>query len=138
MTVAGSIGDFDFCVMRGGIALPQLARNVTTRAGVSGETVFFNGLHGNDFWLECCVDVASLLAANDVSFYHQFATALQPQLVVKAGILQPVLFHILEVRPIAIHKVVGGVGGIMGSGAGALVWDAWRLMPVTPVVNPFS
>lgn len=138
MAIAGSIGEFDFCVMNGGIALPQLVRNVTTRTGVSGETVFFNGLHGPDFWLECCVDVLNVYVGNVVSLAHQQATYLQPQVVIKAGVIQPVTFHILEVRPMWIKKISGGIGGIMGSGAGALVCDAWRLMPVTPVENPFS
>jgi hypothetical protein len=138
MASGGSIGDYDFACMRGPIAYPQMNRNVTQRAAVSGESVFFNGVHAAEFWLECCVDVANLLAADYVSVWHQQATALQPQQLIMAGILKPGTYHILEVRPIGIYAASGSIGGIMGSGARAVVWDAWRLKCVTPSENPFS
>jgi len=139
MAIAGSIGDWDFCRMSGGIGFPQLVRNVTMRAGVSGESVFFNGLHGVDFWLECCVDVLNVSVGHQVSLYHQQSTYLQPQNLIMAGVsMGGGGFHILEVKPIFVRKISGSIGGIMGSGAGALVCDAWHLLPVTPVENPFS
>jgi hypothetical protein len=138
MSIAGYIGDYAFCSMRGGILLPQMMREVVYRSGVTGETVFFGGLHSKPFWLECCSDYLTLLDAHNASGILQAATALQPQPLVRAGVVYPCDFHILDVIEIEIKAISGAVGGIQGSGSRALVRTNWQLLAVTPLENPFS
>jgi hypothetical protein len=134
-----SLGDFDFIKLesdqRGGApAVPQLQVSIVQRPGVDGNAVIQQGIKADLIQMRSVRDVASVAAGNEVGVQYQQANRDAPWVLVFQGInystTYSVRYFVKNVAQIAVTRLARARGGVMGTGAGALVTAVWTLQPV--------
>jgi hypothetical protein len=133
--MTNSIGEFTFLTLNGNPEPPKEECLVLSRPGVDGVAVWKTGQRGGKFTLRSAVDAADLTAAR--AQYAQYVASIggDPVAVVWCDLaLQTIEGEafdviVLDVRPVSIRKILGGVGGLHTPSLGWCECD-WDLVAV--------
>ncbi len=140
-----SLGTFDFISLQGmnGEApdIPQLTAQPVQRPGLDGSGIITLGTKGMPQQLRTVREVASIAAANDLGVAYKRADRSAALEIVFQGINYfdeyNVKYFVLHVDQPIIKRIRGSIGGVMGSGAGAIVTAVWTVLPVLiPAEDP--
>jgi hypothetical protein len=134
-----SLGDFTFITLeadqRGGApAVPQLQVSIVQRPGVDGNAVIQQGIKADLIQMRSARDVASIAAGNALAVQYQQSNRDEPWILIFQGInystTYSTRYFVVNVGQIAVTRLARARGGVMGTGAGAMVRAVWTLQPV--------
>lgn len=126
------IGQFAFVSLDGQPDIPKTRVEVVARPGVDGLGFFSTGVRGQPFVLRSFTDASDFGFARWLaSQYTTIIGTIQP--VIWSGLSMPasgVYVMVLDVIPVEVRTVMGGVGVTTSTPGGICVCD-WVLAPVS-------
>ena len=127
-----SIGKFEFLALYGRPDVLRQQIEIAVRPGVDGVAIWKTGRRGKPFTLRSAVDANSIGHAQQLFYQYAQLIGADPVPLVfadMASVNDDVLVAVLDVRPITIRAIAGGVGGLNGPSYGWCECD-WDLVPV--------
>jgi len=134
--MANSIGSFEFLTLSGNHEPLKQECVVMSRPGVNGVAVWLTGGRGAKLTLRSAVDAADLEAARDLYVAYTGLIGADPVALVWCNLYaadENFNVIVLDVRPVSIKAIMGGVGGLNPPSLGwcECDWDVIAV-PVTP------
>jgi hypothetical protein len=133
--MSASIGQFEFLSLAGQVEPPKEECLLLSRPGVEGVAVWRVGKRGIKFTLRSTVDAESHAHARQLFAAYAATIGGEPVELVWDGLEmtdEGFKVIVLDVRPVEIKAIIGGVGGLNYPSEGWCVCD-WDLVAVVPV-----
>jgi hypothetical protein len=135
-----SIGAFTFVTLAGDPSPLKQQTLVLARPGVDGVAVWLLGTRGEKFTLRSAVDAGSFSDARGLFTQYKALIGGDPVKLVWNGLkMEDETFAVivLDVRPVSIRRILGGVGGLNAPSQGWCECD-WDLVAVeqAPAEDP--
>jgi len=127
------IGNFEFLDLQGNPDSLKEQIEVTIRPGVDGIAVWKTGVRGKPFTLRSVVDALDVFHARQLFKAYADLVGADPVQLIWADMAAAddnVLIVVLDVRPISIRQIAGGVGGLNPPSCGWCECD-WDLILIT-------
>ncbi len=138
--MANSLGSFDFITAnvngeRGGMPpIVQQQIGLVQRAGVAGSGFVQLGVKGQPFQLVTTADVASVSAGVALGVSYQEISRDEAQELVWCDVTMfethSTKYFVASVDQVKCRRTSSATGGLLGTGAGAIVSAVWTLVPV--------